>query len=78
MVRKGNYAILEIFKPYGIYGRLNARGLTAYFDRHHGRDPVLLDHRYLRGPDRSQLGGAGDSVIRRPACIVDRVLAPDP
>jgi nucleobase:cation symporter-1, NCS1 family len=29
-VRKGDYAIQEIFNPRGIYGRWNWRGLTAY------------------------------------------------
>jgi nucleobase:cation symporter-1, NCS1 family len=29
-VRKGNYAILEIFKPSGIYGAWNWRGLVSY------------------------------------------------
>ncbi|HET7521084.1 MAG TPA: cytosine permease [Candidatus Limnocylindria bacterium] len=29
-VRKGDYAILEIFKPNGIYGAWNWRGLVAY------------------------------------------------
>jgi NCS1 family nucleobase:cation symporter-1 len=29
-VRRGNYAILEIFKPNGIYGPWNWRGLVAY------------------------------------------------
>ncbi|MEO8251713.1 MAG: cytosine permease [Chloroflexota bacterium] len=30
-VRKGDYAIKEIFNPRGIYGRWNWRGLLAYF-----------------------------------------------
>jgi nucleobase:cation symporter-1, NCS1 family len=30
IVRKGHYAIAEIFKPYGIYGRWGWRGILAY------------------------------------------------
>jgi len=30
-IRKGDYAIKEIFNPAGIYGRWNWRGLVAYF-----------------------------------------------
>jgi NCS1 family nucleobase:cation symporter-1 len=30
-VRKGNYAIKEIFKPNGIYGRWGPRGMIAYW-----------------------------------------------
>jgi len=30
-IRRGDYAITEIFKPNGIYGRWNWRGLVAYF-----------------------------------------------
>ncbi|MGN6160213.1 MAG: cytosine permease, partial [Marmoricola sp.] len=29
-IRKGHYAIAEIFKPNGIYGRWGWRGITAY------------------------------------------------
>jgi purine-cytosine permease-like protein len=31
IVRKGHYAIAEIFKPSGIYGRWGSRGIIAYF-----------------------------------------------
>lgn len=31
LVRKGHYAISDIFNPAGIYGRWSAAGLTAYF-----------------------------------------------
>jgi nucleobase:cation symporter-1, NCS1 family len=30
-VRRGHFAITEIFNPHGIYGRLGWRGLTSYF-----------------------------------------------
>ena len=39
-VRRGHYAITELFNPNGIYGTWGARGLIAYAARVRVRDPV--------------------------------------
>ena len=39
-VRRGHYAILDIFKPNGIYGVWSYRGLIAYGAGLRRRDPV--------------------------------------
>ena len=56
-VRRGDYAILEIFKPNGIYGAWNWRGLVAYVIGIAVMVPVLRDLQRrpgdLRRPDRA-------------------------
>ena len=62
VVRKGNYAILEIFKPKGIYGSWNARGLIAYFVGFAAMIPFFSTALYT-GPVATELGGADISVF---------------
>jgi NCS1 nucleoside transporter family len=62
LVRKGNYAILEIFKPHGIYGSWNARGLAAYFIGFAAMIPFFSTALYT-GPVAESLGGADISVF---------------
>jgi purine-cytosine permease-like protein len=62
VVRKGNYAILEIFKPNGIYGSWNVRGLVAYFVGFAAMIPFFSTAIYT-GPVAENLGGADISVF---------------
>jgi purine-cytosine permease-like protein len=62
LVRKGNYAILEIFKPHGIYGSWNARGLVSYFVGFAAMIPFFSTALYT-GPVAESLGGADISVF---------------
>ena len=62
LVRKGNYAILEIFKPHGIYGSWNWRGLVAYFVGFAAMIPFFSIALYT-GPVAKSLGGADFSVF---------------
>lgn len=62
LVRKGNYAILEIFKPRGIYGSWNWRGLVAYFVGFAAMIPFFSIALYT-GPVAEALGGADLSVF---------------
>jgi purine-cytosine permease-like protein len=62
IVRKGNYAILEIFKPHGIYGSWNWRGLVAYFIGFAAMIPFFSIALYT-GPVAESLGGADFSVF---------------
>jgi len=62
LVLRGNYAILEIFKPHGIYGSWNARGLVAYFVGLAVMVPFFSTGIYT-GPIATQLGGADISVF---------------
>ncbi|HEY7451200.1 MAG TPA: cytosine permease, partial [Candidatus Limnocylindria bacterium] len=61
-VRRGNYAILEIFKPHGIYGSWNARGLAAYFIGLLFMVPFFSTGIFT-GPIATALGGADFSVF---------------
>ncbi|MGH2489600.1 MAG: purine-cytosine permease family protein, partial [Candidatus Limnocylindria bacterium] len=62
LVRRGNYAILEIFKPRGIYGSWNWRGLVAYFVGFAAMIPFFSTALYT-GPIADSLGGADVSVF---------------
>jgi len=62
LVRRGNYAILEIFKPHGIYGSWNWRGLVAYFIGFAAMIPFFSIALYT-GPVAESLGGADLSVF---------------
>jgi NCS1 nucleoside transporter family len=62
IVRRGNYAILEIFKPHGIYGSWNWRGLVAYFIGFAAMIPFFSIALYT-GPVAESLGGADFSVF---------------
>lgn len=62
LVRRGNYAILEIFKPRGIYGPWNWRGLVSYFVGFGVMIPFFSNALYT-GPIAEALGGADISVF---------------
>ena len=62
LVRRGNYAILEIFKPHGIYGSWNWRGLVAYLVGFAAMIPFFSTALYT-GPIAESLGGADISVF---------------
>jgi len=63
LVRKGNYAILEIFKPKGIYGSWNGRGLAAYFIGPLSMVPFFSISAIFVGPVADSLGGADIAVF---------------
>lgn len=56
LVRRGHYAITEIFNRNGIYGRWSARGLTAYFAGLGAMVPFMYLSFY-KGPIADALGG---------------------
>jgi purine-cytosine permease-like protein len=62
LVRRGNYAILEIFKPRGIYGAWNWRGLVSYFVGFAAMIPFFSNALYT-GPVADAIGGADISVF---------------
>jgi nucleobase:cation symporter-1, NCS1 family len=62
VVRKGHYSIREIFKPDGMYGRWNWRGLTAYAVGFVVMIPCFSTEIY-RGPLARALGGADISML---------------
>jgi nucleobase:cation symporter-1, NCS1 family len=55
-VRRGHYAISEIFKPQGMYGRVGWRGLTAYFVALAAMTPFFTTTFYT-GPASKALDG---------------------
>jgi NCS1 family nucleobase:cation symporter-1 len=63
LVRKGNYAILEIFKPKGIYGSWNGRGLAAYFIGLVAMVPFMSIAAIFVGPVANSLDGADIAVF---------------
>ena len=63
IVRKGNYAILEIFKPKGIYRSWNGRGLAAYFIGLLAMVPFFSISAIFVGPAANALGGADIAVF---------------
>jgi NCS1 family nucleobase:cation symporter-1 len=62
-VRKGDYAIAEIFKPAGIYGRWNWRGLVAYFVGFAVMIPFFSIGTFFTGPVASAADGADFSIF---------------
>ena len=67
IVRRGHYAIAEIFKPDGMYGRWGWRGILAYligFARH---DPVLQRRHAVRGRGSQGARERGHLVLHRAA-----------
>ena len=56
-VRRGHYAIAEIFKPAGIYGRWSWRGLVAYVVGF-GLMVPFITTTFYEGPAAKALGGA--------------------
>jgi purine-cytosine permease-like protein len=61
-VRKGQYAVREIFNPNGIYGRWGWRGLTAYFAGFAASIPFFSTGLYT-GPVAKELGGADIAIF---------------
>lgn len=62
VVRRGHYAIAEIFNPRGIYGRWGWRGITAYVVAFGAMVPFFSTPLYT-GPVASDLGGADISLF---------------
>ena len=62
LVRHGKYAIAEIVKPGGLYGRWAWRGVTAYFIGFAAMIPFFSTSFYV-GPVAELLGGADISFI---------------
>jgi NCS1 nucleoside transporter family len=62
-VRKGDYAIREIFNPRGIYGRWNWRGLVAYFAGFAVMIPFFNVAGFFEGPVAKAANGADFSIF---------------
>ena len=62
-VRKGDYAIKEIFNPRGIYGRWNWRGLVAYFAGFAVMIPFFSIGTFFVGPIAKAANGADFSIF---------------
>jgi NCS1 nucleoside transporter family len=63
VVRKGDYAIKEIFNPSGIYGRWNWRGLVAYFAGFAVMIPFFSIGAFFTGPVAKAASGADFSIF---------------
>lgn len=62
VVRRGHYAIAEIFNPHGIYGRWGWRGITAYLVAFAAMVPFFSTPSFT-GPVATALGGADISIF---------------
>ena len=62
LVRRGKYAIAEIFNPRGIYGRWAWRGMVAYLIGFVAMIPFFYTSFYV-GPVSAALGGADISFV---------------
>jgi len=62
IVRRGHYAIAEIFNPHGLYGRWGWRGITAYSVGFAAMLPFLSTSKYT-GFVAKALGGADISMF---------------
>jgi NCS1 family nucleobase:cation symporter-1 len=62
IVRRGHYAIAEIFNPHGMYGRWGWRGIVAYLAGFAVMVPFFSTGLYT-GPVASALGGADLSLF---------------
>jgi len=62
-VRKGDYAITEIFNPRGVYGRWNWRGLLAYFIGFGVMIPFFSISGFFVGPVAQRANGADFSIF---------------
>ena len=62
-VRKGDYAIKEIFNPRGIYGQWNWRGLLAYFAGFAVMIPFFSIGTFFVGPIAKAANGADFSIF---------------
>jgi purine-cytosine permease-like protein len=62
VVRHGHYSVREIFRPHGLYGQWNWRGLTAYFAGFVAMVPFFSSGLYV-GPVARALGGADIAMV---------------
>ena len=62
-IRKGDYAIREIFNPRGTYGRWNWRGLTAYLAGFAVMIPFFNVVGFFTGPVAKAANGADFSIF---------------
>ncbi len=67
VVRRGHYAIAEIFKPNGIYGRWGWRGIARLPDRLRAMVPFFSVGTLFDGLRRQGAGRRGHLVLHRPA-----------
>ena len=63
IVRRGHYAIAEIFNPHGMYGRWGWRGITAYVVGFAAMTPFFNVGTLYEGPAAKALGGADISFF---------------
>jgi purine-cytosine permease-like protein len=63
LVRRGHYAIKEIFRPDGMYGRWGWRGLTAYIIGFAASAPFWVVGSWYVGPVARALGGSDISFF---------------
>ncbi|HEX5118479.1 MAG TPA: cytosine permease [Pseudonocardiaceae bacterium] len=63
IVRRGHYAIREIFNPRGIYGRWGWRGILAYLIGFGAMVPFFSVGTLFEGPAATALGGADISFF---------------
>ena len=63
IVRRGHYAIAEIFNPHGLYGRWGWRGLVAYIVGFAAMTPFFNVGTLYEGPAAKALGGADISFF---------------
>jgi NCS1 nucleoside transporter family len=63
VVRRGHYAIAEIFNPHGIYGRWGWRGITAYLVGFGAMVPFFSVGTLFTGPAADALNGADISLF---------------
>ena len=63
IVRRGHYAIAEIFNPHGMYGRWGWRGILAYLIGFAAMTPFFNVGTLYEGPAAKALGGADISFF---------------
>jgi purine-cytosine permease-like protein len=63
LIRRGHYAIKEIFRPDGMYGRWGWRGLTAYIIGFGASAPFWVVGSWYVGPVARALGGSDISFF---------------
>jgi NCS1 family nucleobase:cation symporter-1 len=63
LVRRGHYSVREIFNPYGMYGRWQWRGLSAYGVGFAVMVPFFSIPEFYTGPAARALGGIDISML---------------
>ncbi|BBA98893.1 putative cytosine/purine/uracil/thiamine/ allantoin permease family protein [Actinacidiphila reveromycinica] len=63
VVRRGHYAIAEIFKPHGVYGRWGWRGIISYLVGFGAMVPFFSVGTLFTGPAAKALNGADISLF---------------